>query len=70
MFIVILFTLLIILAFSFLINIWETSAKSGFAQVVFLLGVVAGMVAELAIVKIETRVSAAGIKEAEPEQLH
>jgi len=56
MFFVIMCFLLVILAFSFLINIWEESAKAGFAQVVFISGVGVGMVVELVIIRIDSRI--------------
>lgn len=56
MFFVILCFLLAILAFSFQINIWEESAKTGFAQVVFIAGVLVGMVFELVIIMIDSRI--------------
>lgn len=56
MFFVILCFLILILAFSYLINIWEEGAKTGFSQVVFLVGVVLGMVGELIITRIEKRI--------------
>ncbi len=54
MFFVILCVLLVILAFSFLINIWEESAKTGFVQIVFIAGVLVGMVVELLIIRIDS----------------
>ncbi len=54
MFFVILCSLLVILAFSFLINIWAESAKTGFAQIVFITGVLVGMAVELVIFRIDS----------------
>jgi membrane protein YdbS with pleckstrin-like domain len=55
MFFVILCFLILILALSYLVGIWEEGMKTGFAQVVFLVGVVVGMVGELMIIRIEKK---------------
>ncbi|KUG15529.1 hypothetical protein ASZ90_014809 [hydrocarbon metagenome] len=53
LFSVILCFLLAILAISWLVNTWEQNAKPGFAQVVFIVGVLLGMVIELIIIRID-----------------
>lgn len=56
MFLVILGFLLVILAISYLVGIWEEGAKAGFAQIVFIAGAVIGMVTELIITRIDQRI--------------
>ncbi len=55
MFFVILCFLILIVALSYFVGILEEGMKTGFAQVVFLVGVVVGMVGELMIVRIEKK---------------
>ena len=52
---VILCFLILIVALSYFVGILEEGMKTGFAQVVFLVGVVVGMVGELMIVRIEKK---------------
>lgn len=56
MFSVILCFLLAVLAISWLVNIWEEGAKPGYAQVVFIVGVLLGMVIELIMIRIDKRI--------------
>jgi uncharacterized membrane protein len=56
MFLVILGFLLFIFAIFHLVGIWEEGAKPGFAQIVFITGVILGMAIELAIMRIEKQI--------------
>lgn len=56
-FIVIFGILSFIWALSSLVNVWEEGAKRGYAQVVFMIGVVLGMTAILIITRIESWIS-------------
>ncbi|WP_161485893.1 hypothetical protein [Methanoculleus horonobensis] len=52
-FILVFGTLSLISAISYLVDVWEEGAKSGYAQVVFMIGVVLGIIASLALTRIE-----------------
>lgn len=53
-FILVFGTLSLISAISYLVDVWEEGAKSGYAQVVFMIGVVLGIIASLALTRIES----------------
>lgn len=56
LFFVIFCFLILMLALSYLIGIVEEGMKNGFAQIMFLLGVLFGMIAELIVTRIDERI--------------
>ncbi len=56
-FIVVFGILSFIWALSYLVNVWEEGAKRGYAQVVFMIGVVLGMITIFVITRIESWIS-------------